>query len=35
MVYKFAYVYAPNTTHIGEFYAIQKKHRKRDWDMEH
>lgn len=29
MVYKFAYVYAPNTTHIGEFYAIQKKHRKK------
>ncbi|MGH0414308.1 hypothetical protein [Bacillus cereus] len=25
MVHKFAYVYALNTTHIGEFYAIQKE----------
>ncbi|MGZ9651800.1 sunset domain-containing protein [Bacillus cereus] len=30
MVYKFAYVYALNTTHIGKFYAIQKEAQKKE-----
>ncbi|MEB9684077.1 hypothetical protein BK742_21875 [Bacillus thuringiensis serovar pingluonsis] len=30
MVNKFAYVYALNTTHIGEFYAIQKEAQKKE-----